>query len=173
MKMVRFIMWILMHSFETEADSPCAVKKTKWIGKEAYPFSYHKLNEIRLDRAMQSFPNPLSAKEEGELLKRKEDADETARQLLIEHNLRLVAHIVKKYHATVKESEDLLSIGTIGLIKAIDTFRMDRGIRLATYASRCIENAILSQMRFYELKKSAGITGRKLLPLTSYRIWIL
>lgn len=106
---------------------------------------------------MQSFPNPLSAKEEGEMLKRKEDGDEAARQILIEHNLRLVAHIVKKYHATVNESEDLLSIGTIGLIKAIDTFRIDRGIRLATYASRCIENEILMMLRV-EKKRSREVS---------------
>ncbi len=91
-----------------------------------------------------SFPPPLSAKEEKELLVKCEQGDEIAKNRLIEHNLRLVAHIVKKYYATGCEQEDLISIGTIGLIKAVSTFRADRGIRLATYAARCIENAILS-----------------------------
>ena len=102
---------------------------------------------------MKSFPKPLSAKEESELFERWKAGDKAARGLLIEHNLRLVAHIVKKYVQPDRESEDLLSTGTIGLIKAIDTFDDSKGIRLATYASRCIDNAIHSQKRFQVSKK--------------------
>ena len=95
-----------------------------------------------------SFPKPLSAQRERELLqKMKQNSDLDARNELIEHNLRLVSHIIKKYYAGYDEQEDLISIGTIGLIKAIDSFDVDKGIRLATYAARCIENAILSLSR--------------------------
>jgi len=96
-----------------------------------------------------SFPRPLSAEQEREaLLALRTHGDEAARNTLIEHNLRLVAHIIKKYYASVRDQEDLISIGTIGLIKAVGTFNPEKGIRLATYASRCIENAILSQRHF-------------------------
>ena len=91
-----------------------------------------------------SFPAPLSAARETELLEKSHNGDIEARNLLIEHNLRLVAHIVKKYYASGAEQDDLISIGTIGLIKAVTTFKADKGIRLATYASRCIEKEILS-----------------------------
>lgn len=100
-----------------------------------------------------SFPPALSQKEESELLEKAANGDEAARSKLIEHNLRLVAHIVKKYYATPSEQEDLISIGTIGLIKGISTFKADKGIRLATYAARCIDNEIL--MHFRTLKKSS------------------
>ena len=100
-----------------------------------------------------SFPPALSAKEESELLKQKEAGDEAAKEKLIEHNLRLVAHVIKKYYSTTSEQEDLISIGTIGLIKAVSTFNSDKGIHLATYAARCIENEIL--MYFRNQKKSA------------------
>ena len=100
-----------------------------------------------------SFPPPLSAKTEAQLLEKSRMGDENARNKLIEHNLRLVAHIVKKYYATGAEQEDLISIGTIGLIKAVSTFKSDKKIRLATYASRCIENEIL--MFFRNIKKSS------------------
>ncbi len=100
-----------------------------------------------------SFPPPLSAKKEDELLTRVANGDTEARNILVEHNLRLVAHIVKKYYTTGCEQDDLISIGTIGLIKAVSTFKNDKGIRLATYASRCIENEIL--MYFRNLKKTA------------------
>ena len=80
-----------------------------------------------------SFPPPLSAKKEAEFLEKSRKGDEEARNQLIEHNLRLVAHIVKKYYATSAEQEDLISIGTIGLIKAVSTFKSDKKIRLATY----------------------------------------
>ena len=92
-----------------------------------------------------SFPKPLSAEEERLYLQLNAQGDLSARNLLIEHNLRLVAHIVKKYYAQSKDQEDLLSIGTIGLMKAIASFDISKGARLATYAARCIENAILSK----------------------------
>ena len=92
-----------------------------------------------------SFPKPLSAKEEGELFRRLADGDKEARDSLILHNLRLVAHIVKKYYASPEEQEELISIGTVGLIKAVGTFDPKKGNRFAAYGSRCIENAILSQ----------------------------
>ncbi|WP_353096708.1 sigma-70 family RNA polymerase sigma factor, partial [Tissierella praeacuta] len=87
-----------------------------------------------------SFPKPLSREEEEEYLKLYSQGDENARNVLIERNLRLVAHIVKKYSNTGKDTEDLISIGTIGLIKAISTYNPNKGTRLATYAARCIEN---------------------------------
>lgn len=99
---------------------------------------------LRLAGAPGSFPRPLSAEEEAAYLARSAEGDLTARNALIEHNLRLVAHIVKKYYTQTDEQDDLISIGTIGLIKAITSYRPEKGARLATYASRCIENAILS-----------------------------
>ena len=100
-----------------------------------------------------SFPAPLSAKRETELLEKATKGDIDAKNKLIEHNLRLVAHITKKYYTAGCEQDDLISIGTIGLIKAISTFKSNKGIRLATYASRCIENEIL--MYFRNMKKTA------------------
>lgn len=94
-----------------------------------------------------SFPKPLSSKEEAEMLEKKEQGDKNARGILIERNLRLVSHIVKKYYSKTNDTEDLINIGTIGLIKAIDSFKPDKGTRLATYASRCIENEILMHFR--------------------------
>ena len=99
-----------------------------------------------------SFPRALTAKEEAELLERMKQGDRDARKKLIEHNLRLVAHVTKKYYAASADSDDLISIGTIGLIKAVSTFDGEKGIRLATYASRCIENEIL--MYFRSAKKT-------------------
>ena len=100
------------------------------------------------------FPKPLKKKEEEEALERLARGDKNARAHLIERNLRLVSHIVKKYYSKTNDTEDLISIGTIGLIKAIDSFKPDKGIRLATYASRCIENEIL--MHFRNIKKNAS-----------------
>ena len=99
-----------------------------------------------------SFPSPLSAEEERRYLVLWQGGDMVARNVLVEHNLRLVAHIIKKYYTQTNDIEDLISIGTIGLIKGINTYKPDRGIRLATYASRCIENEIL--MHFRSQKKS-------------------
>lgn len=101
-----------------------------------------------------SFPKPLSRKEEEEYISRWEKGDLQARNLLIEHNLRLVAHMTKKYYSQIDDADDLISIGTIGLIKGINTFQRDKGVRLTTYASRCIENEIL--MYFRSRRKSAG-----------------
>ena len=101
-----------------------------------------------------SFPKPLSRAEEQEYLARWARGDVEARNLLVEHNLRLVAHIMKKYYTQTDDVDDLSSIGTIGLIKGVNTYKPDKGVRLATYASRCIENEIL--MHFRSRKKSAG-----------------
>ena len=101
-----------------------------------------------------SFPRPLSRAEEQEYLARWAQGDVEARNLLVEHNLRLVAHIMKKYYTQTDDVDDLISIGTIGLIKGVNTYKPDKGVRLATYASRCIENEIL--MHFRSRKKSAG-----------------
>ena len=102
---------------------------------------------------MQSFPTPLSAKEEEHYLKLHEQGDKEARRILIERNLRLVAYLVKKYNTSDLPQEDLISIGTIGLIKAVDSYKSGKGVRLATYASRCIDNELL--MTFRSAKKQA------------------
>lgn len=101
-----------------------------------------------------SFKSPLSAEEERRYLELSKAGDREAKNVLIERNLRLVAHVVKKYSATRDDSEDLISIGTIGLIKAISTFNHEKGTRLATYAGKCIENEILMHLR--SAKKSQG-----------------
>ncbi|MDO5556229.1 MAG: RNA polymerase sporulation sigma factor SigK [Clostridia bacterium] len=93
------------------------------------------------------FPEPLSAEEEAEYLQKYITGDQDARNILIERNLRLVAHICKKYNIPNVDNDDLISIGTIGLIKGINTFNLDKGVRLATYASRCIDNEILMYLR--------------------------
>lgn len=100
-----------------------------------------------------SFPKPLSAADECEALEKMSKGDKAAREKLIEHNLRLVAHIIKKYYSNYSDQDDLISIGTIGLIKGINTFDYTKGTRLATYAARCVENEIL--MYFRNQKKSA------------------
>ena len=100
-----------------------------------------------------SFPKPLTAEEERHYLELSAQGDLEARNILIERNLRLVAHIMKKYYAQTADQEDLISIGTIGLIKGITTFDMSKGARLATYAARCVENEIL--MHFRSQKKSS------------------
>lgn len=104
-----------------------------------------------------SFPPPLPKKEEHELFVRARAGDMQARSKLIEHNLRLVAHIVKKYYSTAKDQDDLVSVGTIGLIKAIDSFNIDNGARFATYAGKCLQNEIL--MYFRAQKKHAAVTS--------------
>lgn len=98
-----------------------------------------------------AFPRPLSAKEESDLIDLTEKGDKAARQKLIEHNLRLVAHIAKKYYNGQVDQDDLISIGTIGLIKAVSTYKKGKGIKLATYSARCIENEML--MYFRNIKK--------------------
>lgn len=109
---------------------------------------------LRLGDNGSSFPRPLKAEEEQAYISRAIEGDLQARNTLIEHNLRLVMHIIKKYYTTAADAEDLVSIGTIGLIKGVSTYRPDKGVRLATYASKCIENEIL--MYFRGQKKSAG-----------------
>lgn len=104
-----------------------------------------------------SFPPPLSEKEEKEYFKRAKNGDQKARQILIERNLRLVAHIAKKYYSSGYENDDLISIGTIGLIKAIDSFNTDNGTRFATYAGKCLQNEIL--MHFRSQKKLSNETS--------------
>ena len=109
---------------------------------------------LRLGAGSGSFPRPLPAKEERRCVERWMQGDLEARNTLIEHNLRLVAHIIKKYYTSENEQDDLISIGTVGLIKGVSTYRPDKGVRLATYASRCIENEVL--MHFRGNRKSAG-----------------
>ena len=101
----------------------------------------------------ESFPPPLSKKEETETIEKMLLGDEAAKEKLIKHNLRLVAHIIKKYYSTYSDQDDLISIGTIGLIKGINSFKPEKGTKLATYVSRCIENEIL--MYFRNIKKTS------------------
>ena len=112
------------------------------------------LYSLRLSNGSGSFPKPLSAKEEQHYLELAAQGDLNARNILIERNLRLVAHIMKKYYTQTADQEDLISIGTIGLIKGISTFDSSKGARLATYAARCVENEIL--MYFRGQRKSAS-----------------
>ncbi len=114
----------------------------------------HLCMTLRLDGGTGSFPRPLRPEEERECLARAARGDESARAMLIEHNLRLVAHIIKKYYTQNEDPDDLISIGTIGLIKGVSTYRPDKGARLATYAARCIENELL--MHFRAKKRTAG-----------------
>ena len=102
-----------------------------------------------------SFPPPLPKEEERELFRKSRAGDAAARNRLIEHNLRLVAHIVKKYYTSSRDQDDLISVGTIGLIKAIDSFDAENGARFATYAGKCLQNEIL--MYFRAQKKHAGV----------------
>ena len=102
----------------------------------------------------QVFPDPLTREEEEEAITKAKLGDKESRNKLIEHNLRLVAHIVKKFDSKYVDQDDLISIGTIGLIKGVDTFSNDKGVRITTYCARCIENAILTSrntMRHFKL----------------------
>ncbi len=101
----------------------------------------------------ENFPPPLSAKEESEYFQKMKEGDKNARCTIIEHNLRLVSHIIKKYYSAYPEQDELLSIGSIGLIKAVDSFKIDKGIRFATYGAKCIQNEIL--MYFRSFKKTS------------------
>ena len=114
-------------------------KLLKWLFKDFYLFSAAYSNSV--------FPDPLSKEEEEKYLKLLFLGDKKARDILIEHNLRLVAHIVKKYEKNTNEQDDLISIGTIGLIKGIDSYKKSHNTRLTTYAARCIENEILMYYR--------------------------
>ena len=109
----------------------------------------------------ESFARPLSHEDEQKYLALWAEGDIEARNKLVEHNMRLVSHIMKKYFTQTDDVDDLISIGTIGLIKGINTYRPDRGVRLATYASRCIENAILSQRNNRRLRwKTMNLLGQ-------------
>ena len=99
------------------------------------------------------FPKPLAKKEEKEMIEKMLNGDNNAKNLLIEHNLRLIVHIIKKYYSNYSDQDDLISIGTIGLIKGINSYRPEKGVKLATYCSRCIENEIL--MHFRSMKKTS------------------
>lgn len=123
----------LVHIFYQGCDD--LFKILKWLFKDFYLFTAAYSNNI--------FPDPLSKEEEEMYLKKMKDGDENARNKLIEHNLRLVAHIVKKYDHHREDVDDLISIGTIGLIKGIDNYSYKHGTKLTTYAARCIENEIL------------------------------
>jgi len=112
-----------------------------------YLLTHSLLLSLHLAGSTGSFPRPLTAAEERDCLARLADGDLEARNMLIERNLRLVAHIVKKYYAQGSEQDDLISIGTIGLIKGISSFKAERGTRLATYAAKCIENELLMYFR--------------------------
>ena len=116
-------------------------------------FAMSKLLFFALHLESSSFPKPLSKSEEEEYFRAYKNGDQNARRVLIEHNLRLVAHIVKKYYFSSTDQDDLISIGTIGLIKAVESFDFDKAPRFASYASRCIENEIL--MHFRSAKKAA------------------
>lgn len=102
---------------------------------------------LRVSSPGGSFPRPLSAEQEAVCIQAMLQGDSHAREMLIEHNLRLVAHIVKKYYSSAADADDLISIGTIGLIKGVSTFKPEKNVRLATYISRCIENEILMYFR--------------------------
>ena len=124
------------------------------LGATAWLMLSGLLYSLRISDHGGTFPKPLSAKEEQYYVDLASKGDVEARNILVERNLRLVAHIMKKYYAQSSEQEDLISIGTIGLIKGISTFKPEKGARLATYAARCIENEIL--MHFRGQKKTLG-----------------
>jgi RNA polymerase sporulation-specific sigma factor len=107
-----------------------------------------------------AFPQPLSEEDERKYLLLMVEGDENARNVLVEHNLRLVAHIVKKFENTGEDSEDLISIGTIGLIKAIESYSVNKGTKLATYAARCIENEILMSIEVLAVMRRDRCSAR-------------
>lgn len=119
-----------------------------------FSFIFHIYHLILGVATPNKFPPPLSTEEESEHFRLAKQGNEDSRQKLILHNLRLVSHIVRKYYSNAPDSEDLVSIGTIGLVKAVDTFKFETGIRFATYAARCIQNEIL--MYFRAQKKRTG-----------------
>ena len=116
---------------------------------------------LHLSGSFSSFPKPLSPEEEQTYLERWAQGDLEARNVLIERNMRLVAHIIKKYYTQSVEQDDLISIGTIGLIKGIASYKPEKNVRLATYAARCIENAILSQRNNRRLRWRNGCLLRQ------------
>src|SRR5574344_1916301 len=124
-------------------------KLIKYLFKDLYIFTAAYSNNV--------FPDPLTKEEEEEYLTKMKLGDNNARNMLIEHNLRLVAHIVKKYEHSREDSDDLISIGTIGLIKGIDSYSYKHGTRITTYCARCIENEILMHYR-YDKKNNKNIS---------------
>ena len=114
---------------------------------------------LHLSGTASSFPKPLSAEEEQLYLTRCAAGDLEARNILVERNMRLVAHIIKKYYTQSVDQDDLISIGTIGLIKGISSYKPEKNVRLATYAARCIENAILSQWHTLALRSQKKLHG--------------
>src|SRR5699024_7094397 len=130
------ILDFLLHIPSFQAD---AVLLLDWKSTNRPVFSYTISNVLR-GAVLKSFPNPLTASEEKYYIQRYTEGDLEAKHILIERNLRLVAHVIKKYQNLEEDPEDLLSIGTIGLIKAVVTFNPDKGNRLAAYASQCVEN---------------------------------
>ena len=124
-------------------------------------FFYAQFLYLALHLESGSFPRPLTPREEAAAFEALRAGDAAARETIIRHNLRLVAHIAKKYYALPGDQDDLISIGTIGLIKAVSTFDSTRRARFSTYASRCIENATLSPRPFWKtwLEKRAGFSG--------------
>jgi len=109
---------------------------------------------LRVSPVGNSFPRPLSGAEEAEAIIKAENGDMEARDLLIRHNLRLVAHIVKKFYASREDQDDLISVGTIGLIKAVSSYKSGKNIKLATFAAKCIENEILISRFRYTLQQT-------------------
>ena len=126
-------------------------------------FFYAQFLYLALHLESGSFPRPLTPREEAAAFEALRAGDAAARETIIRHNLRLVAHIAKKYYALPGDQDDLISIGTIGLIKAVSTFDSTRRARFSTYASRCIENATLSPRPFWRtwLEKQAGFSGSR------------
>ncbi len=126
-------------------------------------FFYAQFLYLALHLESGSFPRPLTPREEATAFEALRAGDDAARETIIRHNLRLVAHIAKKYYALPGDQDDLISIGTIGLIKAVSTFDSTRRARFSTYASRCIENATLSPRPFWRpwLEKQAGFSGSR------------
>ena len=145
-----------MKDFQPNLDTPC--RNRMELGETMLEAAFLLLmNSLLLMLRIapgDSFPKPLSKEEEERYLERWGRGDIESRNILVEHNLRLVAHIIKKYYTQSEDVEELISIGTIGLIKGVNTYKPEKGVRLATYASRCIENEIL--MHFRANKKSAG-----------------
>lgn len=129
-------------------SSKCSDFVLLFVGKAQILPLPHKLYQMRLEvLLLKSFPNPLTPSEEKYYIQKYTEGDLQAKHILIERNLRLVAHVIKKYQYLDEDPEDLISIGTIGLIKAVVTFNPDKGNRLAAYASRCVENEILMYLR--------------------------
>ena len=126
-------------------------------------FFYAQFLYLALHLESGSFPRPLTPREEAAAFEALRAGDAAARETIIRHNLRLVAHIAKKYYALPGDQDDLISIGTIGLIKAVSTFDSTRRARFSTYASRCIENATLSPRPFWRIwpEKQAGFSGSR------------